>query len=62
MKQLNAYINQFVTGEDGATATEYAVVVSMIAISIIAAVTVFGAALTAWYTGAAPTVGALPTN
>lgn len=62
MKQLHAHINQFIANEDGATATEYAVVVSLIAISIMVAVTAFGAALTAWFTGAAPTVGALPTN
>ena len=62
MKQLNDHVNQFITDEVGATATEYAVVISLIAISVMVAVTAFGAALTAWFTGTAPTVGALPTN
>lgn len=62
MKQLTTYINQFIADDDGATATEYAVVVSLIIISVMAAVLVFGNAVTAWFNGAAPTVGALPTN
>lgn len=47
--------NGIVNGEKekGATATEYAVLVSFIALIIIAGVTVFGNALSAWFSGLA---------
>lgn len=55
-------IYTFIREEDGPTALEYAVMVALIGISIIGAVTVFGAAVAAWFTGATPTVAALPTS
>ncbi len=62
MKHIKLYLKQFFAEDNGATATEYAVVIAFIAIAIMAAVTVFGQAVAAWFTGTAPTVGGLPTN
>ncbi|MGT2461521.1 Flp family type IVb pilin [Sinomonas atrocyanea] len=46
-----SFWNSIVNGEKekGATATEYAVLVSFIALIIIAGVTIFGNALSAWF-------------
>jgi pilus assembly protein Flp/PilA len=43
---LNKYINRFVKDESGATAIEYGLIASLIAVAIIGAVTTLGTKLT----------------
>ena len=62
MNHIYNSTKQFVQGEEGATAVEYAVVVALIIIGCIVAVTAFGTALAGWFTGTATTVGGLPTS
>ncbi|HSP76295.1 MAG TPA: Flp family type IVb pilin [Cryobacterium sp.] len=49
--QIQARINSLRTEEDGATAVEYGLMVSLIAVAIIGAVTLVGGALTGMFTG-----------
>ena len=51
--KIQALINSMRTDEEGATAVEYGLMVSLIAVAIIAAVTLVGTALTAMFTGVA---------
>ncbi len=43
--------------EDGAVATEYAILIAFIALVIIAGVTAFGGALNSWFNGLAGQLG-----
>ncbi len=61
MSALNR-LKQFVADENGPTAVEYAVVVSLIILGCIVAIGLFGTAVASWFTGAAPTVSSLATS
>lgn len=50
------------TKDRGATATEYAILVAFIAIVVIAGVTLFGTALSGWFSDLATTVGGWATK
>ena len=54
-------IKQFLASEDGPTALEYAVMVSLIIIGCMLAISGFGFALRDWFSGATPTLSALRT-
>ena len=54
-------LKYFVLCEDGPTALEYAVLISGIILICMAMISAFGTAVGNWFTGAAPTVGGLPT-
>ncbi|ACL40599.1 Flp/Fap pilin component [Pseudarthrobacter chlorophenolicus A6] len=65
MNNLILSVLTYVTGlrnrmdsEKGATATEYSLLVAFIALLIIAGVTLFGNALSAWFSTLGSTVGA----
>lgn len=62
MTNFTKHLQHFVTSEDGPTAVEYAVIVALIIIGAIGAVTAFGGALSAWFTGTTATVAGLPTS
>ncbi len=47
---IKAFINRFASDESGATAIEYGLIASLIAVVIIGAVTVLGTKLTATFT------------
>lgn len=47
---LKTYINRFASDESGATAIEYGLIASLIAVAIIGAVTTLGTKLTATFT------------
>lgn len=53
MKTLLTKIQNFVQDEEGATAVEYGLLVSLIAVAIIVAVTTLGGNLAAMFTGVA---------
>jgi pilus assembly protein Flp/PilA len=53
-------IKNFFKDESGASAVEYGLLVSLIAVAIIAAVTALGGALTAKFTEVANTIAATP--
>lgn len=53
MKSLLTKIKNFVREEDGASAVEYGLLVSLIAVAIIGAVTALGGSLSAMFTGVA---------
>jgi len=53
MKTLLTKIQNFVQDEEGATAVEYGLLVSLIAVAIIVAVTTLGGSLSAMFTGVA---------
>ncbi len=46
---LKAYLNRFASDESGATAIEYGLIASLIAVAIIGAVTTLGTKLTATF-------------
>ena len=48
--------------EDGATATEYALLVAFIAFAVIAGVTLFGTALSGYFSSLSATVGGWASN
>ena len=57
---LEKFITLMLIGRDeekGATATEYALLVAFIAFAVIAGVTLFGTALSGYFSGLATTVG-----
>ena len=62
MKRLNRAMKHFIAKDSGATAFEYAVVVALIIIVAMVAILAFGNAVSAWFSGAAPTVGGLRTS
>ena len=47
---LNSYLQRFINDESGATAIEYGLIASLIAVVIIGAVTILGTKLTATFT------------
>ncbi|TFD36171.1 Flp family type IVb pilin [Cryobacterium sp. TMT1-19] len=51
--KIQALMNSLRTDEEGATAVEYGLMVSLIAVAIIVAVTAVGTALTALFNGVA---------
>jgi pilus assembly protein Flp/PilA len=51
--QLHARLNSLRSEDDGATAVEYGLLVSLIAVAIIVAVTLLGTNLTSLFTGVA---------
>ncbi|MFJ6374836.1 Flp family type IVb pilin [Pseudarthrobacter oxydans] len=55
---LMATVRAFFSAERGATATEYSLLVGLIALVIVAGVTLFGGNLDAWFTALAGKVGA----
>ncbi|MEV4988196.1 Flp family type IVb pilin [Pseudarthrobacter sp. LMD1-1-1.1] len=64
MRNLNAYVRQVITAfravvttEKGATATEYSLLVGLIALVIVAGVTLFGTNLQTFFSSLATTVG-----
>ncbi|MET3348683.1 UNVERIFIED_ORG: pilus assembly protein Flp/PilA [Arthrobacter sp. UYEF1] len=50
-------LRTFISREKGATATEYSLLVGLIALVIVAGVTTFGTNLNTFFTGLATTVG-----
>jgi pilus assembly protein Flp/PilA len=46
---MRVYINKFLSNEDGATAIEYGLIASLIAVVIIGAISVVGTKLTATF-------------
>ncbi|WP_457950851.1 Flp family type IVb pilin [Pseudarthrobacter sp. alpha12b] len=58
VRELAVAIRTILTTEKGATATEYSLLVGLIALVIVAGVTLFGTNLNAFFNGLAGTVGA----
>lgn len=56
MMAFVAGIKDRISSEKGATATEYSLLVGLIALFIVAGVGLFGTALNTWFTGLAGTV------
>ncbi len=55
-------VKQFIVEEDGPTALEYAVMICGIILVCMTAIGLFGSAISNWFTGATPTIGALQTS
>lgn len=54
---LQAWLQTDFKSQKGATATEYSLLVGLIALVIVAGVTAFGGALNSWFTSLGTTVG-----
>jgi pilus assembly protein Flp/PilA len=57
LQQFKLAFSALLTTEKGATATEYSLLVGLIALVIVAGVTLFGTNLQAFFSGLAMTVG-----
>lgn len=57
MMAFVAGVKDRLSSEKGATATEYSLLVGLIALVIVAGVTAFGGALNSWFTSLGTTVG-----
>jgi pilus assembly protein Flp/PilA len=57
LQQLAATVRAIFTSEKGATATEYSLLVGLIALVIVAGVTLFGTNLNTFFTSLGTTVG-----
>jgi len=56
MTKLSARIRHFLASEDGPTAVEYALMIGLIATAVIAAMTIFGNALSNAFNGISDTL------
>ncbi len=58
MKSLLTKVKNFIRDEEGASAVEYGLLVALIAVAIIAAVTLLGTSLSTLFSNVAGTIGA----